>query len=108
MRCFQCGKVIASVTETFAGIAGGALAKRSIHDEEYTGFLRLEWRGPSDLGGRLICLNLVKEEEGKAAQFEYEFCTISCLRSYFNEKLDDLEVLKQAYLEEMTGHNPSP
>lgn len=101
MLCFQCGKEIASATETFAGLSGGVIARPGSYDEKNIGYLTLAWRGPPVLGGRLVWIELVKEEDGKAGQFEYEFCTISCLRSYFNQKLDDLENLKQAYLEEM-------
>lgn len=103
MRCFYCGKEVASVTEAFAGVSGGAISQSSAHDEDYIGFLDFIWRGPPSLGGRLVHINLVEKERGKSGQFEYEFCTVSCLRSYFNKKLDDLENLKQAYLEEMTG-----
>lgn len=102
MRCFRCNNDIASATETFTGISGGALSKSGEHDKEYTGFLKFVWRGPPSLGGRLVSVSLVKGEEGKLGQFEYEFCEISCLRSYFNEKLDELESRKHAYLKEMT------
>ena len=87
-KCATCGNEIRS---SFAFIAGGALfmidKDNSELKKEMEGFLDIGYHGSESEES----VNLHIVEDSKYGQFEISLCSIKCLRSFLNEKVDELE-----------------
>ena len=107
--CDFCDQGIFFNDETFTSLTGGACLPVELDESEREakmrkkieqqadGFLGISWRAPYSRGegGKLESVRLV--EQGHQGQFELEFCSTSCLRSYLNLQVDSLEELVKTW-----------
>ena len=97
--CPWCRKNKVSEPHSFAVLSGGALLMNrekdtGLPDDNLDGFLSLSWHGAHDEGegeDSDIDANVDVARGVRGGQFEMYFCSISCLRSYSNHCLDQLE-----------------
>jgi hypothetical protein len=102
MFCRSCQKQIFSERESFAAISGGGRGLPNGSDSDYVGFLKLVWRAPPQIGGRLLSENVVREDEQQDGQFDLYYCSIQCLRNQLDLHLDSLAKRSSELLE---SHN---
>jgi hypothetical protein len=89
--CRSCQRQIVSEQEAFAAITGGGRGQPNGPVSTYVGFLNLVWRAPPQIGGRLLSVSVVPEEDQEDGQFELYFCSVQCLRNQLNVHLECLE-----------------
>lgn len=91
-RCKQCGDPLFASDETLISFCGGAYVDSAVErtPKSLTAFLDFSWRSPFSQGegGKLEVVHLM---ESSSTQFEFDFCTLACLRSYLKKKVDSLE-----------------
>lgn len=98
-RCGVCRKRKFGELDAFAGFnGGGQLANGRQRDgerRELKGFLHLYWQGrqgENGIGGfpEVSASHLIADD-AESGQFEIRFCSISCMKRYFNSCIDALE-----------------
>lgn len=99
--CRACGKSTSRPTKELVLLCGGAVnisevLKVSELRQEARAFVAFSWRSPPQMGGQLLRVELVDQPDDD--QFEYPYCSISCLRAWLNSKLDELEALSEDFL----------
>ncbi len=103
IRCQKCCQESYSSAKPLVILSGGAYVATEGVDigmrDHALSYLTCSWRVPADVGGGKLSIDLVSKESGSGGQFDFYFCSIACLRSWFNSKMDDLENLEHDFLE---------
>jgi hypothetical protein len=98
--CPQCKKKKVLEPHSMAIFAGGSVytgRKRGIRDE-LDGFASITWHGAHDTGigdDREIYTSTDVARDCQGGQFEIYFCSMDCLRAFFNSWVDALEAKVQ-------------
>ena len=87
----SCPVCDAAIGATFAFISGGALDDAAIQSEQSTGFLSIGVHGShsGNLSEPSAQLNIFADSP--LGQFEQGFCSLTCLRTFLNAAVDQLQ-----------------
>jgi hypothetical protein len=93
--CPACGEVMNAEPGTFAYMSGGALRRTgkdtAVMAADLSGFLSLGLHGAHGPGENSPSGALRIADDTTNGQFEYYFCSTSCLRGFLNLCVDELE-----------------
>ena len=93
--CPICGTLAVCEPNNFAYFSGGALYRyskdlSSTH-KKLEGFLSLGFHGAHDSNHSLPSASVAIAAETLDGQFECYFCSVACMRIFFNRCIDELE-----------------
>ena len=89
--CPVCDRALSTQPGVFAFLNGGALRKldeaNADSADDLIGFMSIGMHGSQ---GEAAAVRIA--DEAPAGQFEFCFCSIACLRSFFDKAIDELEL----------------
>lgn len=93
--CLVCGAALAGEPGRFAYINGGALRRTgpdsAVIAPDLLGFLAIGMHGADDGQADERSAHVYIADDAVNGQFEFYFCSPSCLRTFFAEAVDELE-----------------
>lgn len=94
-ECPVCRSSLAGEPGSFAFLNGGALRKRKDGSAsmapDLSGFLSLGFHGAHGPDRNEPSAHVQIADDVPLGQFEYYFCSVACLRGFFNQAVDELE-----------------
>lgn len=93
--CPVCGGAMSAEPGTFSFLSGGALQRTgkdtAVMSPNLLGFLSIGLHGAHGPGDNSPSGSLCIADDTPNGQFEYYFCSTSCLRGFLNSCVDELE-----------------